>query len=43
MDQIAGDALKAVKTYAAALMAMTGPLTEAALNAKKITEVNCDA
>ena len=31
MDQIAGDALKAVKTYAAALMAMTGPLTEAAL------------
>ena len=43
MDNIADDDLKDVATFAAALMALTDKLIAAALRAKKIEEVVCDA
>ena len=43
MDNIAGDDLKDVASYAAALLALTDKLLTAALKARKIEEVMCDA
>ena len=43
MDNIDDDDLRAVAIYAGALMALDAKLLEAALEAKKIVEVMCDA
>ena len=43
MDNIDDDDLKALTIYAGALMALDAKLLEAALKAKKIQEVMCDA